>query len=164
MHLWPRGRLAKEIGIAMTVFNFLLFSSFLAWVIASPETFSILRAEEQTHQFYKDWASEQARRLQTCSISCLLVGFPTSLLTICFLLFQDKFVKKVVDKQEEDVGDQLHKEKDPANKECDVKTEENDVQIEMEDDIQFDHSDLREVDEEEEEKVEDMEKVKKKED
>ena len=76
--------------------------------------------------------------------------------------------------QEEDVGD-LHKEKDPENKECDVKTEENDVQIEMEDDIQFeeDHSDLREVDEEEEEKeekvekkekVEDMEKVKKKED
>ena len=106
-------------------------------------------AEEQS-KIYKHWASEQARRLQTCSISCLLVGFPTSLLTICFLLFQDKFVKKVVDKQEEDVGDQLHKEKDPANKECDVKTEENDVQIEMEDDIKEDHSDLREVDDEQE--------------
>ena len=134
----------------MTVFNFLLFSSFLAWVIASPERFSILVAEEQS-KIYKHWASEQARRLQTCSIACLLVGFPTSLLTICFLLFQDKFVKKVVDKQEEDVGDQLQKEKDPENKECDVKTEENNVQIEMEDDIEEDHSDLREENEGKEE-------------
>ena len=60
------------------------------------------------------------------------------------LLFQNKFVEKVVDdyKQEEDVGD---KETHPANKEYEVKN----IRIEN------DHSDLREVGEEEEENEKD---------
>lgn len=145
LHLWPRGGLDKKIGIAMTVFIFLLFSSSLAWVIATPEKGSLVNwAKESTEGIYKDWASASVARLQTSSIACLLVGFPTSLFVICLLLFQNKFVEKVVDdyKQEEDVGD---KEEHPANKEYEVKN----IRIENE------HSDLREVGEEEKENEKD---------
>ena len=116
----------------MTVFNFLLFSTSLAWVISTPEEGSLVNwAKESSEGIYKDWASESAARLQISSIACLLVGCPTSLFVICLLLFQNKFVKKVVDdyKQEEDVRDQLHNEEDPATKECHVKTEVKNAQM-----------------------------------
>ena len=132
LHLWPRGWFDKKLGIAMTVFNFLLFSSSLAWVISTPEEGSLVNwAKESSEGIYKDWASESAARLQTSSIACLLVGCPTSLFVICLLLFQNKFVKTVVNdyKEEEDVGDQLHNAEDPATKECHVKTEAKNAQM-----------------------------------
>ena len=117
LHLWPRGQLDRKIGLAMTVFNFVLFSSSLAWVVVTPEKGSLVNWAKEG--IFKDWASESAARLQTFSIFCLLVGFPTSLFIICLHLFQNKFVKKVVDeyKHEEDFGDQLQKEKEPYQRE-----------------------------------------------
>ena len=142
LHIWPRGRLGEKIGLAITVFNFLLFSSSLAWVIAAPEEGSLINwTKEASEGIYKEWASESVARLHTSSISCLIIGCPTSLLVICLLIFQNKFVENVVFtysdkyKQEEDISDQLHtaKDKDPANKGCDMKAEVNNVLIEEDD-------------------------------
>ena len=46
----------------------------------------------------KEWASETGDRLQTASISLLLVGSVSFVLVICLVLFEDKWVAKIVSK------------------------------------------------------------------
>ena len=47
---------------------------------------------------YQEWASETGDRLQIASISLLLVGSLAFVLVICLLLFEDKWVGKIVSK------------------------------------------------------------------
>ena len=120
----------------MTTYNFLLFSSSLAWVIATPGNGSLI--SWATESIFSDWASESAERLQYAAVSCLLLGFPTFILVVSLLLFSNKCTAKIAlkfsDKQKQtkdpDVAiDVCMDNKDPE-KDGDFHEPEND-QIEM---------------------------------
>ena len=93
LHIWPGHLVGKKIGLAMTAYNFLLFSSSLAWVIATPGNGSL--TSWATESIFSEWASDSAERLQYAAFSCLLLGFPTFILVVSLLLFSNKCTAKI---------------------------------------------------------------------
>lgn len=97
LHLWPKSRDGKRIGLAMTVFIFFLFATPAPFIIASPvPTTHWTSAESNNTGSYNTWASKTGDRLQIASISLLLVGSLAFVSVICLLLFEDKWVAKIV--------------------------------------------------------------------
>ena len=97
LHLWPPILHGGRIGLAVTVYNLLLFSSFLAWVISHPER---SRVGEICNKFGASnadhWAEETTVRYQAASILCLLIGWLTLPLTICQVVGENKFTRQMM--------------------------------------------------------------------
>ena len=77
----------------MTIFTFLLY--------ALPGPFLIANPAPTTHWMtnntgYKNWASDTGDRLQMTSISFLIIGSIAFILAICLILFEDRWVEKIV--------------------------------------------------------------------
>jgi len=98
LHLWPKSRDGKRIGLVMAVFIFFPLASRLPFLIASPEPTTRWTSTESNNHVYKEWASKTGVRLQTASISLLLIESVTFVLVICLLLFEDKWVAKIISK------------------------------------------------------------------
>ena len=99
LHLWPKSRNGKRIGLAMTVFIFFLFATPSPFIIASPvPTTHWTSTEWNNTGSYHTWASKTGDRLQIASISLLLVGSLAFVSVTCLLLFEDKWVAKIVAK------------------------------------------------------------------
>ena len=98
LHLWPKSRDGKRIGLAMTVFIFFLYATPAPFIIASPVPTTRWTSAESNNTKYLEWASKTGDRLQTWSISLLLVGSVAFVSVICLLLFEDKWVGKIVAK------------------------------------------------------------------
>ena len=97
LHLWPKGKLDRTVGVGMATFFFLLFSSSLAWHVANPEELSkIYVPVNESDPSIQAWRSETTDRLQTISASFLGLGFITFILVICFILFQEKLVATIL--------------------------------------------------------------------
>ena len=96
LHLWPKSRHGKRIGLAMAVFTFFLFAAPAPFLIASPVPTTQWTSTESNNPVYNKWASETGDRLQTASISFLLVGSVAFVLVICLILFEDQWVAKIV--------------------------------------------------------------------
>ena len=97
-HLWPKSRDGKRIALVMTVFIFFLIASRTPFLIASPEPTTRWTSAESNNTVYNKWASETGDRLRIASISFLLVGSVAFVLVICLVLFEDKWVGKIVSK------------------------------------------------------------------
>ena len=98
LHLWPKSRDGKRIALAMTVFIFFVLAFRLPFLIASPLPTTRWKSTESNNTVYMKWASETGERLQTASISFLLIGSVAFVLVICLVLFEDKWVAKIVSK------------------------------------------------------------------
>ena len=97
LHLWPKGKLDRTVGVGMATFFFLLFSSSLAWHVANPEELSkIYVPVNESDPSIQAWRSETTDRLQKISASFLGLGFITFILVICFILFQEKLVATIL--------------------------------------------------------------------
>ena len=97
LHLWPKSSTGKKIGVAMTVFTFLLIASLGPFIIADPEPTTDWVITSNTTAKIK-WAADTADRLQVASISFLTIGFIAFVLAICLILFEDQWVSKIVSK------------------------------------------------------------------
>ena len=99
LHLWPPIFQCGRIGLAVTIYNLLLFSSFLAWVISHPER---SRVGEICANFgapeADGWAEETAVRYQGASILCLLIGWFTLSLTIFQVVGKNKYTRQMMEK------------------------------------------------------------------
>ena len=82
----------------MTVFIFFLFAIRAPFIIASPIPTTRWTSAESNNSVYHTWASKTGDRLQIASISLLLVGSLAFVSVICLLLFEDKWVAKIVSK------------------------------------------------------------------
>ena len=82
----------------MAVFTFLIYTWRGPFIIASPEPTTQWIATESNNQVYIEWATKTGDRLQIASISFLVVGFITFVMVICLILFEDKWVAKIVSK------------------------------------------------------------------
>ena len=80
----------------MAVFTFFLFAAPAPFLIASPVPTTQWTSTESNNPVYNKWASETGDRLQTASISFLLVGSVAFVLVICLILFEDQWVAKIV--------------------------------------------------------------------
>merc|ERR1712130_671283 len=99
LHLWPPIFHGSTIGLAVTIYNLLLFSSFLAWVISHPERFRV--GEIRTRFGTPDdagWAEETALHYQDASVLCLLIGWLSLPLTIFQVVGKDKYTRKMIEK------------------------------------------------------------------
>ena len=106
----------KRIALAMTVFIFFPLVSRAPFLIASPLPTTYWTSSESNNiaytnntvytnstvynnnTMYNKWAAETGDRLQTVSISLLLVGSLTFVSVICLFLFEDKWVGIIVSK------------------------------------------------------------------
>ena len=95
LHLWPKGNDGKMISLAMTTFTFLLFASPSPFLIGNPTPTTDWMTNTTG---YNNWASETGSRLQKASISFLLIGSIAFASAICLILFEDKWVDKIVSK------------------------------------------------------------------
>ena len=103
LHLWPKGEDGKRISLAMTTFTFLLFASPSPFLVASPApttdwVTNNTAGYNMNNAGYNTWASETGDRLQIASICFLLIGSIAFALAICLILFEDKWVDKIVSK------------------------------------------------------------------
>jgi len=99
LHLWPPIFHSSRIGLAVTIYNLLLFSSFLAWVISHPER---SRVGEICAKFgapeVAGWAEEITLQYQAASILCLLIGWLTLPLTIFQVVGKNKYTNQMIEK------------------------------------------------------------------
>ena len=72
LHLWPKSRDGKRIGLAMTVFIFFPLAFRLPFLIASPVPTTRWTSTDSNNTAYKEWASKTGLDLQTASIFLLL--------------------------------------------------------------------------------------------
>ena len=111
LHQWPKGRLGRAVGVGMTTFVFLLYSSSLAWHIANPEELTKINRNRKSDLTFQEWRSETTDRLQVTAACFLGLGLFTFILVICFILFQDKLVTTALSKfslkNSEDKGDAI---------------------------------------------------------
>ena len=99
LHLWPKGQLGKRVGVGMTTFIFLLYSSSVACHVANPEDLSkIFVSVNKSDPTFLEWRSETADQLQTASACLLQLGLFTFVLAICFTLYQDRLVTTILSK------------------------------------------------------------------
>ena len=100
--LWPKScQHGKKIGLAMTVFIFLLHALPGLFLIASPEPATDWIQEwynTANNTAFEKWTSETGDRIQLASISFLLIGLVAFVLAVCLILFEDKWVAKIVAK------------------------------------------------------------------
>ena len=101
-HLWPKSfHHGKQIGLAMTVLIFLLHALPGSFLIANPESKNDWIQEWYNivnNNAFNKWTSDEADRLQLASISFLLIGLVAFVLAVCLILFEDKWVAKIVAK------------------------------------------------------------------
>ena len=114
----------------MTTFTFLLFASPSPFLIANPAPTTDWVTNNTG---YNRWASETGDRLQIASIFFLLIGSIAFALGICLILFEDKWVEKIVSKfpnhlKEEDGGPPVV-EMDPMNTTSSNAKEDRDADI-----------------------------------
>ena len=138
LHLWPKSRDGKRIGLAMAVFTFLLFASRGPFLIASPVPTTHWTSTEGNNPVYNMWASKTGDRLKVASISFLAIGSIAFVLVICLILFEDNWVAKIVSKfpnhskQEDDADEGLSAvevEIDSKNKTTYNPREEKDAEV-----------------------------------
>merc|ERR1711971_234750 len=101
LHLWPKSYHGQKIGLAMTVFTFLLYASPGPFLIASPEPQTAWMDEwynTENNTAYTKWTLETGERLQIVSISLLVIGQIAFVLAVSLILFEDKWVAKMVSK------------------------------------------------------------------
>ena len=119
LHLWPKDRYGRKIGLAMTCFSFLVYASPLPLVIANPQPKTQWTTESHNTE-YNEYESETGKRLWIASICFLVIGSLAFVLAICMILFEDQWVAKIVakfpihSKEEEPpaAADEIKKEKD----------------------------------------------------
>ena len=113
LHLWPPIFQGGRIGLAVTIYNLLLFSSFLAWVIAHPDR---SRVGEICSTFGAPevavWAEETTFRYQAASILCLLIGWFTLPLTIFQVVGKNKYTRQMMDKFQNNPAHTQHQDRD----------------------------------------------------
>ena len=101
-HLWPKScHHGKKIGLAMTVLIFLLHALPGLFLIASPDPTNDWIQEwynTANNTAFKEWTSETGDRIQLASISFLLVGLVAFVLAICLIVFEERWVAKIVAK------------------------------------------------------------------
>ena len=97
LQLWPKGRDGKIIGLSMAVYTFLYIAVPGPFLISSPEP-NNYRMKEWNNNEYDNWVARIGERLQSASISFLVIGFVAFVLVICMILFEDKWVAEVVSK------------------------------------------------------------------
>ena len=96
LHLWPKDRYGKKIVLAMTIFSFLYVSP-LPLAISNPQPKTQWTAEYHNTE-YSEYESETGNRVLVASICFLVIGFLAFVLVICMILFEDKWVEKIVAK------------------------------------------------------------------
>ena len=97
LHLWPQDRHGKKIGLAMTVFSFLVYASPLPLAISNPQPKTQWTAEYHNAE-YNEYESETGNRVWTASICFLVIGSLAFVWVICMILFEDEWVAKIVAK------------------------------------------------------------------
>ena len=101
-HLWPKScHHGKKIGLAMTVLIFLLHALPGLFLIASPDPTNDWIQEwynTANNTAFKEWTSETGDRIQLASISFLLVGLVAFVLAVCLIVFEERWVAKIVAK------------------------------------------------------------------
>ena len=95
LHLWPKNRHGKRIGLALAVFFFLLYAIPLPFVIANPEPETFKWTTDGSLE-YIEWVAKLSARVQMASIVLLIVGTVAFLLTMCLILFEDRWVASIV--------------------------------------------------------------------
>ena len=101
LHIWPKGRLGVAVGVGMTTFLFLLYSSSLVWHVANPEQLTEIPSHVSVNKSdptFLEWRSETADQLQTASACLLQLGLFTFVFAICFTLYQDRLVTTILSK------------------------------------------------------------------
>ena len=137
LHLWPCGQTGKRIGLGVTIFKVLLFSSMLVWVFNNPDNefvdYKLSRLKKYEANFaqappdelmllegYKKtvekWARETTTRLRIASICCLVIGWVTLPLILGQVFYRDVYIEKLEDnclvaQEEEEQGTGIEVEK-----------------------------------------------------
>ena len=98
-HLWPKDRIGRKLGVAITSVAFLVYALPLPLVIADPKPKTPWTSEsdnndfngtlESRHYHYEDYESETGKRLQIASIF-----FLASIISIIF--FENEWVAQIV--------------------------------------------------------------------
>ena len=101
LHLWPKNSHGKSISLAMAVFSFFLFSAPLPSMIANPEPQTLKWTQDRDTLFRsiyerRTWAAELNERVRIASITLLILGSVALFLTICLILFEDRWVAGIV--------------------------------------------------------------------
>ena len=142
MHLWPKCRDGKRIGLAMTVLTFVF--------IGGPGIFLILDPEPTTRSWMAEmnntepnklaldsqswmqklnpttlqaWTSGTGDRLKIASISTLALGSVAFVMVICLILHEDDWVARIVaqfpkeDKKDREGKENSERTEDKENKE-----------------------------------------------
>ena len=106
LHLWPCGQIGKRIGLGVTVFKVLLFTTMLTWVIINPNNGDLVGLVMSNPEAYTKWqikwATETSSRLQIASISCLVIGWISLPLILGQVFFQDMFITNCLSAPEEE--------------------------------------------------------------
>ena len=119
MHLWPKSRDGKRIGLAMTVLTFVFIGGPGIFLIADPEPRSMswmaeanntepnklyldsrswMQRINQTTDKLQDWAYGTGERLKIASISTLALGSVGIVMLISLIMHEDDWVAKIVAK------------------------------------------------------------------
>ena len=91
--------LSGMLGLA--VFTFFLYASPGPFLIPNPEPQTAWMDEwynTVNNTAYTKWTSETGERLQLASISFLVIGLVAFVSAVCLILFEDKWVAKIVSK------------------------------------------------------------------
>ena len=94
-HFWPKTDHGRKIGMAMTVFVFLLYVAPVPFVVANPIP-EDKWCKGSNNTVYGKWASETGQRLQIASVASLVIGCVASALGLCLLLFEDKWLARIL--------------------------------------------------------------------
>ena len=125
----PWIQLGNRVGVGMTTFIFLLYSSSVACHVANPEDLSkIFVSVNKSDPAFQAWISEKTARLQATSACFLGLGACTFILVIGFILLQDKLVTTTFSRfpeqiTSEDIGADLGTENEKKKKPKDQNAE-----------------------------------------
>jgi len=98
LHLWPKSRNGKRIGLAMTIFIFLFYASTGPLIISNPEPKTSWGEKGTNDKEYMEWASKTGERVQVASVILLMIAPIYLVLVICITLLEDQWVAKIVSK------------------------------------------------------------------
>lgn len=132
MHLWPKSRDGKRIGLAMTVLTFVFIGGPGIFLIASPEprtrswmaeanntepnklyldSRSWMQSINQTTDKLQDWTYGTGERLKIASISTLALGSVALVMLISLIMHEDDWVANIVAKFPKKENEAVDKDK-----------------------------------------------------
>ena len=85
LHLWPKDRIGRKLGVAITSVAFLVCALPLPLAIADPKPTTPWTPESR-HYHYEDYESETGERVQIASVFFLVIGSVAFVLVIGSLI------------------------------------------------------------------------------